>query len=386
MLLGVMTRLISNLTQFEGNEKNFNENISGEFEYKNDKKPILKSNLSYSKNSGTILSKYWNKPSEASTRNNSNDELSFLVNQNELSESVTSKSSLLDSGSLDKEKNSVCHSVIKIKKFNESNIKQEPRNTIPRKSANYGKDRSQLHESNNSMQFNYRSYPLSNSQISNWMNNSWSKYETVEKDIKKCVIMEADKIDNKTEENKKIITPFHSLATPKISIGDYFISRIVKFVSLTPVDFCVMVILIRRAVEKSKGRLSVTSLTAHRLVLATALLTYKLMYDVQYGIKFWAHIGGVPQWEMLMLEYHILKILNWDLSINYHEFKKTYLEILSNKEVRKIIISSKASNSKIDWSEYQNKADYSQVNSDINKRTKLQLNVSRLSSNRKKCV
>ncbi|KAH8582479.1 cyclin cyclin [Cryptosporidium sp. chipmunk genotype I] len=385
MLLGSMTRLISNLTLFESNERNLNENISGKFGYKNDRKSDPKSCLSYSKKSGTALWKYWNKPSEASTRNNSNDELSLLVNNTDLFESTTAKSSSYEPENLEEGK--ICGlSVKEIKRFNESNMKKDLHNAIFRKSVNCGKDKNKLYEGNQNSQFNYRSYPLSNSQILNWMNNSWSEYEKVEKDIKKCVIMEIDKINNRTEENKKIITPFHSLATPKISIGDYFISRIVKFVSLTPVDFCVMVILIRRVIEKSKGALNVTSLTAHRLVLAAALLTYKLMYDVQYGIKFWAHIGGVPQWEMLMLEYHILKILNWDLSINYNEFKKTYLEILTNRDLRKIMISSKADNGKIDRAESQNKADYSQVNSNKNKRTKLQLNVSRLNSNRKKCV
>ncbi|OII74123.1 cyclin family protein [Cryptosporidium ubiquitum] len=383
MLLGAMTRLIGSLTLFENNEKNFSENTSGDLDFKNNKISYPKSHLNSGKHNGTVIWNYWSKSSEASTRNNSNDELSLLINRTDLLESLTSKSSLYESGYSEKEKESANSFEKEIKLFNKSNVRQNFPNSISKKSGDYEKDKNKSYESNFSLQFNYRSYPLTNSQILNWMNNSWSEYEMVEEDIKKCIIMEIDQIKDKNEENKKVITPFHSLATPKISIGDYFITRIVKFVSLTPVDFCVMVILIRRAVKKSKGTLKVTTLTAHRLVLAAALLTYKLMYDVQYGIKFWAHIGGVPQWEMLMLEYHILKILNWDLSINYHEFKKTYFEILSSRDLGDKI-SNKTDINRNEKIESQNKVDHTQVNSDRSKRTRLQLNVSRLNSNRKK--
>lgn len=375
-----MARLIGNLT-LESNVKNLSENASAEFGSKN-KALNQESRLSYGKQTETSIWKYWDRSSEASTRNSSNDELPLLVNHNSLLENSISKSSSRELRYLEEKKESGTSSNKEMKSDNKFRLKKDATNSVLRRSGDHGKYRIRLYENNSP--FNYRSYPLTNSEIFNWMNKSWSEYEMVEKDINKCIIMDISKVDNNSKENKKIITPFHSLAVPKISIGDYYISRIVKFVSLTPVDFCVMVILIRRVVEKSKGTLKVTSLTAHRLVLAATLLTYKLMYDVQYGIKFWSHIGGVPQWEMLMLEYHILKILNWDLSIDYHEFKKTYFEILSSRDSGERIISSKIDIGHVEKIESQNEVDHSQVNSDKSKRTKLQLNVSRNNSYRKK--
>ncbi|KAJ1613635.1 cyclin'cyclin' [Cryptosporidium canis] len=374
-----MARLIGNLTLIESNEKCLNENASSEFAFKS-KILSQESRLSSGKQSGAAIWKYWGRSSEASTRNSSNDELPLLVSHSGVLESHIKPSPSRESMYIG-EKTESCDTSKNGDKLNKSSFIKDKNTSVLRRPEHDGKYRSRFHE--NESPFSYKCYPLTNSEIFNWMNESWSEYEVVEKDINKCIIMDVNKMDS-YKKNKKIITPFHSLAAPKISIGDYYISRIVKFVSLTPVDFCVMVILIRRVVQKSNGTLKVTSLTAHRLVLAATLLTYKLMYDVQYGIKFWAHIGGVPQWEMLMLEYHILKILNWDLSINYHEFKKTYLEILLGRDSVERILSKKTDISNIERVESQNEFDYSKINSDTSKRAKLQLNVSRNNSNRKK--
>lgn len=376
-----MTRLIGNLTLLESKERNPNENISADFGSKN-KVLSKESRLSYGKQTETGIWKYWTRSSEASTRNSSNDELPLLVNQSSLLENSISKSLSRELRYLEEKKESGISSNKEIESDSKNRLRKGATNSVLRRSGDHGKYRNRFCENNSP--FNYKSYPLTNSEIFNWMNKSWSEYEMVEKDVNKCIIMDISNIDSNAKEDKKIITPFHSLAAPKISIGDYYISRIVKFISLTPVDFCVMVILIRRVVEKSKGTLKVTSLTAHRLVLAATLLTYKLMYDVQYGIKFWAHIGGVPQWEMLMLEYHILKILNWDLSIDYHEFKKTYFEILSSRDSGERMALSKIDINHVEKVESQNEVDYSQINSEKSKRAKLQLNVSRNNSNRKK--
>ncbi|KAF7459071.1 cyclin family protein [Cryptosporidium felis] len=323
-----------------------------------------------SKQNKSVLKKLWSKSSGVLTRNDSNDELP-LLNRHISMDKLSTKSSIIEVDSLVKrnEKNEVSFQETKINRKAGFKHLKEIFNEVG------GNDLSL--ESNNRSEgsispFNYKCYPLTNSQMLNWMNRAWSEYEIEENDANKCMVMELGR-KSRFELNKKIITPFHSLATPKISIGDYYISRIVKFVSLTPVDFCVMVILIRRAVGKSGGILRITTLTAHRLVLAAALLTHKLMYDVQYGIKFWAHIGGVPQWEMVMLEYHLLKILEWDLCINYGEFKKTYFEILSNKDQ--------------DEREHNKRVNSNQFNctDNKNKQTKLQINISKLNSNRKKC-
>ncbi|KAK6590462.1 cyclin family [Cryptosporidium xiaoi] len=246
-----------------------------------------------------------------------------------------------------------------------------------------------LNNSNNELinSFNYKNYPISSIQIMNWMNSNWSELELDEIDTKNCVMVEIDTVSYKEikEIDNRVITPFHSLTSPKISIGEYFITRIVKFMSITPVDFCVIVILIRRAINNSDGVLKTTTLTSHRLVLAASLLTYKLMYDVQYGMKFWAHIGGVPQWEMVMLEHHLLKILNWDLNISFQEFIKVYHEIISSKNAAKNVFLNKEKNCIQVKNKTRKVSNTPQTNRSKNKSTVLKINVFNNNSYRKKC-
>ncbi|KAH7650393.1 cyclin family [Cryptosporidium bovis] len=320
---------------------------------------------------------------EKADRFESNDSQPLLFSSNDSISKMSTKSSIKYSDSFEERSFES-----KLKKqlnedFEKTSKKENFRETLENDEI------SLLNNSNNERihSFNYKNYPISSIQIMNWMNSNWSELEIDEIDTKNCVMVEIDTVRYKEikEIDNRIITPFHSLTSPKISIGEYFITRIVKFMSITPVDFCVIVILIRRAINNSGGVLKTTTLTSHRLVLAASLLTYKLMYDVQYGMKFWAHIGGVPQWEMVMLEHHLLKILNWDLNISFQEFIKVYHEIISSKNTAKNVFLNKEKNCIQVKSKTKKVSNTPQTNRSKNKSTVLKINVFNNNSYRKKC-
>ncbi|KAL7069347.1 hypothetical protein ACR3K2_02820 [Cryptosporidium serpentis] len=310
---------------------------------------LLESQSSHCTSGNTVLRKLWPRnSSEISTRINSNEESHSLKSHetNSCTTFLIPKSNLNETQDYLKVGGDRNNIRIKEDENNNTNIIID--------AENY---------SNIVISFNYKSYPISLNHISNWMNAVFSKSESI--DI------------NRASSEKKI-TPFHSLIVPKVSIGEYYTSRLMKFIGSTPVDFCVTLILLKRTLENSGGTLQITSLTAHRLILAASIVTHKLMYDVQYGLKFWAYIGGVPQWEMVMLEYHILRLLNWNLNINYDEFYTTYSYVISG---RKNDINTILINEIIPFNRFKKKNNnYDHVYT--SKCTKIQLSVTKPMSNR----
>ncbi|KAH8741684.1 cyclin family [Cryptosporidium ryanae] len=351
-------------------------------ESRNIRKLRLWNSVSNNKGSSAKLSKFQkNVNSEKTSELKSNDGQPLLCSSNDNISKLSTKSSMKYSDSFEELS-------VEIKAQSNQGFEQTNKKGIIKEISKEG-EIELLNESNNGQiySFNYKSYPLSNVQIMNWINKNWSEVEFDEIDTKNSIMVEIDELKYKGTKNinKRVITPFHSLTAPKITIGEYFITRIVKFMSITPVDFCVIVILVRRAIKNSNGILKTTTLTAHRLVLAASLLTYKLMYDVQYGLKFWAHIGGVPQWEMVVLEHHLLKILNWNLSISFKEFIEVYYEILSTKSTSKKVFLNEAKN----YIQLKGRTE-KLSNTPIKKKNKnnitlLQINVSDNNSDRKKC-
>ena len=61
----------------------------------------------------------------------------------------------------------------------------------------------------------------------------------------------------------------------------------------------------------------ITSLTAHRLLIAAATIAAKGLSDEMWEHKYYAYVGGVGTRELSRLEYELLLRLEWKIVPSY---------------------------------------------------------------------
>lgn len=84
-----------------------------------------------------------------------------------------------------------------------------------------------------------------------------------------------------------------------------------------------------KVVAKSAGRLVLSPLNVHRLLLASLLVAVKAYSDEFYNNSYFASVGGVSTTEMNALERLLLKTLDFDLVVRQEEFHFIQHELLA---------------------------------------------------------
>ncbi|GFE54583.1 cyclin2 related [Babesia ovis] len=141
----------------------------------------------------------------------------------------------------------------------------------------------------------------------------------------------------KSNETKKgVVTRFHSMNAPPISIPDY-VNRIARHVRCSNECFVLALVYIERITKMHKNFV-VSILNVHRLIITAVMLAAKFSDDVYFSNKFYAQVGGVNVAEINMLESQFLTMLNFQLYVNTLEYescrmnveKASYAAALSN--------------------------------------------------------
>lgn len=100
-------------------------------------------------------------------------------------------------------------------------------------------------------------------------------------------------------------TRFHSRTTPSISVIDY-LQRLAVYARLSNSVLLGMVCYIDRICTLCP-EFAITGLTAHRLLVTTAVIASKVLSDYLPSHKTYAWIGGVTTKELAILEQYYLK-------------------------------------------------------------------------------
>lgn len=118
--------------------------------------------------------------------------------------------------------------------------------------------------------------------------------------------------------NSKICTLFDSAVKPPISIKGYF-ARLSEFFLCSPSLFVLMFIYIKRIIENNPSY-NFDSKSAHRLMLATLVISVKLYDDKLLPNTHYAHVGGVKESELSKLEVDALLLMDFRLLVTIEEF------------------------------------------------------------------
>lgn len=127
------------------------------------------------------------------------------------------------------------------------------------------------------------------------------------------------RIVSDNDSNKGVVTRFHSMNAPPISISDY-LGRIARHVRCSNECFVLALVYIERITKLHKNFV-VSVLNVHRLIITAVMLAAKFSDDVYYSNKFYAQVGGVNVAEINMLEVQFLSMLNFQLYVSAIEYE-----------------------------------------------------------------
>lgn len=102
---------------------------------------------------------------------------------------------------------------------------------------------------------------------------------------------------------------------PPLSFRDY-ISRILRYTSLSKEVFVASLIILDRFLAASNGAVTFRDSSMHRLFFTSFVLASKLLEDDCYDMTFFAKLGGVTKKELCDLEERFLKTLNFSLGVS----------------------------------------------------------------------
>lgn len=111
-----------------------------------------------------------------------------------------------------------------------------------------------------------------------------------------------------------IVTLFHAVNEPNISIGEY-ITRIARYAGCSTECFVLCLVYIDRIVRQHKNFV-ISVLNIHRLVITSVMIAAKFYDDLYYSNSFYAKIGGVKTTEINLLEAHFLSLIDFDLYVS----------------------------------------------------------------------
>ena len=110
-----------------------------------------------------------------------------------------------------------------------------------------------------------------------------------------------------------VVTKFHALRAPSISIQDY-LDRIFKYASCSCECFVLALIYIDRVIQRQD--FVINSLNIHRIIITSVMLSAKFFDDHYFKNAFYAKVGGVPCSEINSLEVEFLFLINFSLHVS----------------------------------------------------------------------
>ena len=115
---------------------------------------------------------------------------------------------------------------------------------------------------------------------------------------------------------------FHSVSVPGISGGDYLVHHLLRLglarkEHLSEVVVLHAFLLIDRLLQGGAARgFHLCVRNVHRVILATTLLSAKLLDDECYNNNYWAQIGGVSLSHLNALEIEVMTLLEYEMHVS----------------------------------------------------------------------
>lgn len=123
------------------------------------------------------------------------------------------------------------------------------------------------------------------------------------------MLLELIRFNDKIPLHQGRLTRFHSRSPPRISVQDY-LQRLTTHATLSPPILLSMVYYIDRLCALYPA-FTVSSLTIHRFLIASATVASKGLSDSFWTNKTYARVGGIGMTELAMLELEFLFRVQW---------------------------------------------------------------------------
>ncbi|KAL4944061.1 cyclin-domain-containing protein [Aspergillus oleicola] len=123
------------------------------------------------------------------------------------------------------------------------------------------------------------------------------------------MLLELIRFNDKIPLHQGRLTRFHSRSPPRISVHDY-LQRITTHATLSPPILLSMVYYIDRLCAMYPA-FTVSSLTIHRFLIASATVASKGLSDSFWTNKTYARVGGISMTELALLELEFLFRVEW---------------------------------------------------------------------------
>lgn len=114
-------------------------------------------------------------------------------------------------------------------------------------------------------------------------------------------------------------TPFRPIRVPPTSISKYIL-RIMRYACVSTEAFVIGIIYIRRIIRRTHIHF-VNRGTIHRILLAAVSLASKYIDDNPVCFRDIASIGGITTQELSLLECEFLRILQFNLMVEWDEYE-----------------------------------------------------------------
>lgn len=152
-------------------------------------------------------------------------------------------------------------------------------------------------------------------------------------------------------QTKDAITIFHGSRAPMLGIRQY-IDRIFKYSCCSPSCFIVAQIYVDRFIQRRNVHL--TSLSVHRLLIASLTVAAKFIDDAFFNNAYYAKVGGISTAELNRLEAKFLFGLDFWLHVSVDTFGKYCLllekEVSGGHQVERPLRAIRACGIKESWS------------------------------------
>lgn len=131
-------------------------------------------------------------------------------------------------------------------------------------------------------------------------------------------------IANDQENHEIVVTKFHALRPPSISIHNY-LARILRFANCTGECFVLALVYIDRLIKHQNY--VICGLNIHRIIITSVTLAAKFFDDAFYKNTYYARIGGIPVRELNSLELEFLFLINFTLHVTPADFFRYQTEL-----------------------------------------------------------
>eukprot|EP01083_Nonionella_stella_P073339 198227_1 len=128
--------------------------------------------------------------------------------------------------------------------------------------------------------------------------------------------------------NNTLAFSFYSSSKPDSYLSmEYYLNRLMRYIHCSSESWIISLLYVDALCRKYQY-LRLNSYSVHRLFLTSLLIATKSRDDVYYHNSYFANIGCITLPEMNHLEHVFLKMMDWELSVTYHQYQSFLMTVL----------------------------------------------------------